>query len=93
MPIPGNNRAYEFFQKWMGIRTADINFVIDTILSESGNNSAAQVYQLIDGSKIGVMGHSLGGSAALGIGRMRNDVKAVIALESPFLADIVGVTG
>ena len=85
-------QAYEFFQKWMGIRTADINFVIDTILSESGNSSAAQVYQLIDGSKIGVMGHSLGGSAALGIGRMRNDVKAVIALESPFLADIVGVT-
>ena len=84
-------QSFEFFQKWMEIRTADINFVIDTILSESGNNPAAQVYKLVDRTKIGVMGHSLGGSAALAIGRMRNDVKAVIALELPFLADIVGV--
>ena len=84
-------QSFEFFQKWMEIRTADINFVIDTILSESGNNNGEQVYKLVDKAKIGVMGHSLGGSAALAIGRMRNDVEAVIALESPFLADIVGV--
>ncbi len=45
----------------------------------------------MDTSKIGVMGHSLGGSAALGIGRMRNDVSAVIALESPFMCDIEAV--
>ena len=40
---------------------------------------------------IGVMGHSLGGSAALGIGRTRDDVSAVMALESPFMQDIEGV--
>lgn len=37
------------------------------------------------------MGHSLGGSAALTMPRQRNDIAAVIALESPFLYDIVGV--
>ena len=37
------------------------------------------------------MGHSLGGSAALGIGRVRHDVGAVLALEAPFMYDIKGV--
>ena len=84
-------QSFEFFQKWMGIRTADINFVIDTIFAQVENNTADKVYKLVDTEKIGVMGHSLGGSAALGVGRMRDDVSAVIALESPFLYDIEGV--
>ena len=84
-------QANAYFQKWMGIRMGDINFVIDHILAETKNSSADRVYQRIDGAKIGVMGHSLGGSAALGIGRMRDDVSAVIALESPFMYDIEGV--
>jgi dienelactone hydrolase len=84
-------KSYEYYQKWMGIRTGDINFVIDHILAEAKNNNAETVYKLVDTAKIGVMGHSLGGSAALGIGRMRDDVSAVIALESPFMCDIKGV--
>lgn len=85
------NRAnsYACYQQWMGIRTADIDFIIDQIIANSGNDP---VCQMVDRAKIGVMGHSLGGSAALGIGRMRDDVGAVIALESPFLCDIQGVT-
>ena len=81
-------QALAFFQKWLAIRTGDINFVIDTILAQAKNNEADTVYKLINPEKIGVMGHSLGGSAALGIGRMRDDISAVIALESPFLYDI-----
>lgn len=50
-----------------------------------------RVYKLVDITKIGVMGHSLGGSAALGIGRIRDDVSAIIALEFPFMCDIKGV--
>ena len=84
-------KSYEYYQKWMKIRTGDINFVIDYILGEVKNNGADKVYNLVDTSRIGVMGHSLGGSAALGIGRMRDDVSAVIALESPFMCDIEGV--
>jgi dienelactone hydrolase len=84
-------QSYEYFQKWMGIRKGDINFVIDYILAEGDNNNADRVYKLVDKGKIGVMGHSLGGSAALGIGRGREDVSAIIALESPFMDDIEGV--
>ncbi|MBU3114521.1 alpha/beta hydrolase family protein [Clostridium lacusfryxellense] len=84
-------KSYEYYQKWMKIRTGDIDFVIDHILSEAENNNAVVAYKLVDVEKIGVMGHSLGGSAALGIGRMRDDVSAVIALESPFMCDIEGV--
>jgi dienelactone hydrolase len=86
-------QSYALYQKWMEIRTGDIHFVIDRILAEADNLDADTdtVYRLVDAGKIGVMGHSLGGSAALGIGRVREDVQAVIALEAPFLTDIIGV--
>lgn len=84
-------QSYELYQKWMSIRTGDINFVIDYILAEAKKHDADTAYKLVDNTKIGAMGHSLGGSAALGIGRMRDDVSAVIALESPFMCDIQGV--
>lgn len=83
-------QSYEYYQKWMNIRTGDINFVLDTILGNA-SNGVDGIYSLIDSEKIGVMGHSLGGSAALAVPRQRDDVDAVIALESPFLYDIVGV--
>lgn len=84
-------KSYEYYKKWMNIRTGDINYVLDYILLEAKNNNADKAYKLVDTERIGVMGHSLGGSAALGIGRMRNDVSAVIALEAPFMNDIKGV--
>lgn len=83
--------SYEYYQKWMGVRTQDISFVIDYIISKTESHNNEVVYELIDTEKIGVMGHSLGGSAALAIGRTRTDIKAVIALESPFMGDILGV--
>ncbi|MHB8107702.1 MAG: alpha/beta hydrolase family protein [Candidatus Cryosericum sp.] len=84
-------QSHEYYQKWMEIRTGDINFVIDYILAEAKQGDADAVYKLIDAEKVGMMGHSLGGSAALGIGRMRGDVTAVIALEAPFMCDMTGV--
>jgi len=83
-------QSYRYYQKWMKIRTSDINFVVDILLAKAAEG-ASGVYALIDGTKIGVMGHSLGGSAALALPRQREDIDAVIALESPFLYDIVGV--
>ena len=84
--------SYACFQKWMKLRTEDINFVIDNFIQKSieGNNS---FYSLINLKSIGVAGHSLGGSAALGVARQRDDIKAVIALESPYMCDITGVNG
>lgn len=83
-------QSFHYYQKWMQTRIDDISFVMDTIL-EKAANGAEGVYGLIDVERIGVMGHSLGGSAALGIPRQRDDIDAVIALESPYLFDIVGV--
>lgn len=84
-------QSYEYYQKWMGVRTRDLSFVIDYSLHRAADRNPDLVYTLIDATKIGVMGHSLGGSAALGLGRIRRDVSAVIALESPFLCDVAGV--
>ncbi len=86
-------QSYEYYRKWMAVRTGDINFVLDYMLKEAQARDAQAVYKLVDGNRIGVMGHSLGGSAALGIGRMRDDVGAAAALESPFMCDIKGVEG
>lgn len=83
-------QSFRYYQKWMETRTADINFVIDTILAQAAGGTGG-VYALVDGARIGVMGHSLGGAAALAIPRQRDDIAAVIALESPYLYDIVGV--
>ena len=75
----------------MGMRVADIHFVIDTVIARAKGRPADTVYRLIDTEKIGVIGHSLGGAAVLGVGRQRGDVGAVIALEAPLLCDILGV--
>lgn len=84
-------QSLAYYQKWMGIRVGDLDFLLDTILQHVAEGSPG-VYRLIDRERIGVMGHSLGGSAALGIARERRDIDAVAALESPFLHDIIGVS-
>lgn len=81
--------SYAFYQQWMDVRMGDISFVIDMLTASS--ISSDDFVRLIDPARVGVMGHSLGGSAALGIDRVRDDVKAVVALESPFMYDVTGV--
>ena len=75
--------SYECFQKWMKLRTDDINFVIDTFIQKSIEESNS-FHSLVNVENIGLVGHSLGGSAALGVARQRDDIKVVIALESPY---------
>lgn len=84
-------KSYEYIKKWMKIRTDDMNFVLDNILEYAKSDEVDQVYKIVDSNKIGVFGHSLGGSAALALGRYRDDISAVMALESPFLGDITGI--
>ena len=78
-PEEAPEKAYEVFQKWMKIRTDDLNAVMDDWIAKSGT------------SRFIAEGHSLGGSAAYAMARIRNDVIGVIALESPFMYDISGV--
>ena len=46
---------------------------------------------MTDTDKIGVMGHSLGGAAAVSVGKTRNDISAVIDLDGTMLGEITGV--
>lgn len=76
----------KLFQKWMDIRVKDISFTIDTILSKTGG-----IYDEVDHSAIGVFGHSLGGAAAMGVPRVRQDIRAAINLDAPMFCEFTGV--
>jgi dienelactone hydrolase len=84
--IYSEKEKFELFNKWMDLRTGDINFVLDIILKNTENNSA-EVYGLIDTNKIGLMGHSLGGAASAQLGREREDIDAVINLDGSMLGE------
>jgi predicted dienelactone hydrolase len=64
--------AFKLEKKWMQLQTADINFVLDTILAQAQEAGSDPVYQLIDPEKIGLMGHSLGGESSAEVARERN---------------------
>ncbi|MHC0037645.1 alpha/beta hydrolase family protein [Pseudoneobacillus sp. C159] len=80
--------ALELIQKWMKLRTDDMNFVIDTVL-EHVKGGSDSVYQHIDAGKIGVFGHSMGGAASVWLGRERADIDAVVNIDAPFFSDLV----
>lgn len=79
---------YSLTQKWMKLRTGDMNLVIDHIL-ENAASSDNPVYRLIDSERIGVIGHSMGGAASVALGRERSDVSAVVNLDAPFFTELV----
>ena len=96
---------FAIYTQWMALRTADMNFVVDEIKSAvqsgeingswfiSGRNDEAvrSVLGMIDGSKIGLMGHSMGGATSVELGRERSDVSAVIDLDGTMLGEYLGV--
>lgn len=83
--------SYDAYRKWLTLRMADIDLVIDQAMRSAGRPGSNAALERFDGHHVGVMGHSLGGAAALSIARERPDVRAVVALEAPMLWDIVGV--
>ena len=82
--------AFDLQQKWMKLRTADMNFVLDTIVERAKDSGSGQVYQLVDSGKIGLIGHSLGGEASAQVGRERNDIGAVIDLDADLGGEYLG---
>lgn len=82
-------KAYENSIEWMTLRTADENFVLDTVLSLAGEGKEAPFSQ-IDAEKIGLFGHSMGGASSVQLGRERNDISAVVDLEGTMLGEYVG---
>ncbi len=96
--------VYEITSKWMELREADMNFVLDTLIAsaDSGNlgdewffagaekEHIAEALRCTDTGKIGLMGHSLGGATAVTVGR-RSDVSAVIDFDGTMLGEEIGV--
>lgn len=80
--------VYGLIQKWMKLRTDDMNFVIDTILTKAKSDNDP-IYQHIDTEKIGVFGHSMGGAASVWLGRERDDVHAVVNIDAPFFSELI----
>jgi dienelactone hydrolase len=88
--------ALKLEQNWMAVQATDIQFVLDTILSKSKDPGSAGVYHLVDGQKIGLMGHSLGGVASAQVARERaasgrNDIAAVVNLDADLFGEYVDV--
>ncbi|MCM1335493.1 MAG: hypothetical protein NC084_12240 [Bacteroides sp.] len=88
--------------EWMAIRTADENFVLDSIIAAKSSGSLdtawftetdgarAEILKAIgmtDTGKIGLTGHSIGGAAAVQLGRERDDITAVIDIDGTMLGE------
>lgn len=86
--VYSNEERYKIIQKWMKLRTDDMNFVIDTILTKA-KSANTPIYQHINTEKIGVFGHSMGGAASVWLGRTRDDVSAVVNIDAPFFSELV----
>lgn len=81
--------AAVLFAQWMELRMTDLAVVMDDFVDRA--TQAADKFGSADTSRFVTLGHSAGGSAALGMARIRADVVGVIALEAPCMYDIKGV--
>lgn len=96
---------YDLYVQWMALRTGDMNFVLDELRAAAQSGAAddswfvsaqdaetiRSVLGMTDVSKIGVMGHSMGGATAVAVGRERSDVAAVIDVDGTMLSEYTGV--
>ncbi|MDE5768314.1 MAG: hypothetical protein K2H82_02905, partial [Oscillospiraceae bacterium] len=93
---------YNIECEWMSIRTADENFVLDTIKTakDSGlldmawytesENVKAEILKALamtDTERIGLTGHSIGGATAVQLGRERDDITAVVDIDGTMLGE------
>ncbi|MCM1263668.1 MAG: hypothetical protein NC313_13220 [Butyrivibrio sp.] len=93
--------------EWMSIRTADENFVLDKIKtakdlgeldaawyteSEDAKAEILKALEMADTGKIGLTGHSIGGAAAVQLGRERGDITAVIDIDGTMLGEQIAFT-
>ncbi len=97
---------FELSSKWLELRTQDICFVLDEVkkaadiqaLNENwfyeGKEEAGEELQkavsMADGERIGLFGHSLGGAASVNVGRIRDDIDAVIDLDGTMMGEETG---
>lgn len=78
---------YSTSREWMKLRTDDMNFIMDKIEQLVKASEKDDVFLHTDLTKIGVMGHSLGGATCVAVGRQREDVDAVIDIDGTMLGE------
>ena len=93
------------YRDWMALRTADMNFVLDALEAAARTGAVAENWVIsadeagavqsalerMDCAQIGLMGHSMGGAAAVALGRERGDISAVIDIDGTMLGEYLGV--
>ena len=103
--ITDKQKQFELYRDWMALRTADMNFVVNTIktavqtqtadeswfISGKENKNIQTVLEMTDISRIGLMGHSMGGATSVQLGRERDDIAAVADLDGTMLGEYLGV--
>lgn len=82
--------VYNTTQEWMALRTADENFVLDTIISNVNSGTADDLFSHINTDKIGLFGHSMGGASSAQLGRTRSDIDSVIVIDGTMLGEDIG---
>jgi dienelactone hydrolase len=80
------DEEFTLSHEWLALRTADMNFVIDTLKAQA-QDGADPVLSHIDTDKLGVFGHSLGGAASVELGRERSDISAVIDIDGTMIGE------
>ena len=93
--------VFEVTSKWMALRTDDMNFAIDSFkakdtdswyIEDDQKDGVLKAASLIDTTRIGLIGHSMGGATAVTCGR-RDDISAVVDLDGTMLGENLGVNG
>ena len=99
-----DEEEYALYRDWMDLRTADMGYAVDCIkaaagegapdgawsVSESGRASLMSALAVTDPSRIGLMGHSMGGATSVELGRQRRDISAVIDIDGTMLGEYTG---
>ena len=105
MEITSEEDIFKYSGEWMKLRVADMNFAIDALIEGADNNdtdcywfendaskkAVCDVLTHIDTDKIGLMGHSMGGATAVEVGKIRDDIDAVIDIDGTILGNMLGV--
>ena len=103
--VTSEEDIYEMSKGWMELRVADMNFALDALIAGADNNDTGcfwfendssrkdvlNVLTHIDTDKIGLMGHSMGGATAVEVGKIRDDIDAVIDIDGTMLGNMLGV--
>ena len=87
----GNEEQKQLEDKWMSVRTGDINFILDTIEQMLKENSADPAFEHMNIDSIGLIGHSLGGASSVQIARERDNIGAVIVLDGTHIGERIGI--